>query len=130
MACFAECVLASLDELDLDGRQRLLRLIVEKVGVSRCHVDIHLKVPSPTTYRPNADPAHRTPAPDRQAIWACVLLMEITGDSYRVPTHRDAIAALRHAITGMRLLPTVRSPSSARSHSASRRSISAANRMR
>ena len=45
LAGFAERVAASLDDLDFDGRQRLLRLVVEKVCVSGWRVDIHLKIP-------------------------------------------------------------------------------------
>lgn len=42
---FAERVAASLDELDFEGRRRLLRLVVEKVRVSGWRVEIHLKIP-------------------------------------------------------------------------------------
>ena len=45
LAGFAERVLASLDELDFDGRQRLLRMVVEKVRVTGWRVEIHLKIP-------------------------------------------------------------------------------------
>jgi site-specific DNA recombinase len=45
LAGFAERVAASLDELDFDARQRLLRLVVEKVRVQGWHVEIHLKIP-------------------------------------------------------------------------------------
>ena len=45
LAGFAERVLASLDDLDFDARQRLLRLVVEKVLVTGWHVEIHLKIP-------------------------------------------------------------------------------------
>ena len=47
LAGFAERIAASLDELDFDGRQRLLRLIVERVHISGWHVEIHLKIPLP-----------------------------------------------------------------------------------
>jgi site-specific DNA recombinase len=59
IAAFAERVLASLDELDFDGRQRLLRLVVEKVRVTGWRVEIHLKIPL-------ADPpAEREPRPPK-----------------------------------------------------------------
>jgi site-specific DNA recombinase len=45
LAGFAERVLASLDELDFDGRQRLLRMVVEKVRVTGWRIEIHLKIP-------------------------------------------------------------------------------------
>ncbi|MCA1679630.1 MAG: recombinase family protein [Actinobacteria bacterium] len=45
LASFAERVLASLDELDFDGRQRLLRMVVEKVRVTGWRVEIHLTIP-------------------------------------------------------------------------------------
>jgi site-specific DNA recombinase len=45
LAGFAERVLASLDELDFDARQRLLRLVVEKVRVQGWRVEVHLKIP-------------------------------------------------------------------------------------
>ena len=45
LAQFAQRVAASLDELDHDARQRLLRLVVEKVRVQGWRVEIHLKIP-------------------------------------------------------------------------------------
>jgi site-specific DNA recombinase len=45
LAQFAQRVAASLDELDHDARQRLLRLVVEKVRVQGWRVQIHLKIP-------------------------------------------------------------------------------------
>ncbi len=45
LAGFAERVAASLDDLDHEARQRLLRLIVEKVRVTGWRVEIHLKIP-------------------------------------------------------------------------------------
>jgi site-specific DNA recombinase len=45
LAQFAQRVAASLDELDFDARQRLLRLVVEKVRVQGWQVEIHLKIP-------------------------------------------------------------------------------------
>ena len=45
LAGFAERVLASLDDLDFDGRQRLLRMVLEKVRVTGWRVEIHLKIP-------------------------------------------------------------------------------------
>jgi site-specific DNA recombinase len=64
LAGFAERVLASLDELDFDGRQRLLRMLVEKVRVTGWHVEIHLKIPltddDPGTQR---EPQPPTPGP-------------------------------------------------------------------
>jgi len=45
LAQFAERVAASLDQLDFDARQRLLRLVVEKVRVQGWHIEIHLKIP-------------------------------------------------------------------------------------
>jgi len=45
LAGFAERVLASLDDLDFDARQHLLRLVVEKVRVTGWRVEIHLKIP-------------------------------------------------------------------------------------
>jgi hypothetical protein len=63
LAHFAERVAASLDELDFDARQRLLRLIVEKVRVTGWHVEIHLKIPL-TDDGPGDDRAPRTPSPN------------------------------------------------------------------
>ena len=62
IAGFAERVLASLDELDFDGRQRLLRLVVEKVRVTGWRVEIHLKIPLPDDPPPEREP--RPPKPD------------------------------------------------------------------
>ncbi len=54
LAGFAERTLAALDELDFDGRQRLLRLVVEKVRVTGWHVEIHLKIPITDDHPPTA----------------------------------------------------------------------------
>jgi site-specific DNA recombinase len=59
IASFAERVLASLDELDFDGRQRLLRMVVEKVRVTGWHIEIHLKIP----LIGDDPPTHREPRP-------------------------------------------------------------------
>ena len=45
LAGFAERVAASLDDLDFERRQRLLRLVVETVRVTGWRVEIHLKIP-------------------------------------------------------------------------------------
>ena len=47
LAGFAEQIAASLDDLDTEGRRRLLRLVVEKVRVTGWRVEIHLKIPLP-----------------------------------------------------------------------------------
>ena len=47
LAGFAERIVASLDDLDTEGRRRLLRLVVEKVRVTGWRVEIHLKIPLP-----------------------------------------------------------------------------------
>jgi site-specific DNA recombinase len=66
LAGFSERIAASLDDLDFDGRQRLLRLVVEHVRVSGWRVEIHLKIPLPND--PPADdnpPEHGPNGPDR-----------------------------------------------------------------
>ncbi|MGZ6638343.1 MAG: recombinase family protein [Solirubrobacteraceae bacterium] len=63
IAGFAERVLASLDELDFDGRQRLLRIVVEKVQVTGWRVEIHLKIPL-TDDNPPTPREPRPPKPD------------------------------------------------------------------
>jgi site-specific DNA recombinase len=60
---FAERVAASLDELDPDARQRLLRLVVEKVRVTGWRVEIHLKIPLADD-GPDDDPRPHGPDPD------------------------------------------------------------------
>src|SRR3954469_24360535 len=56
LAGFAERVLASLNELDFDGRQQLLRLVVEKVRVTGWRVEIHLKIPIADDHGTTRDP--------------------------------------------------------------------------
>jgi site-specific DNA recombinase len=63
IAGFAERVLASLDNLDFDGRQRLLRLVVEKVRVTGWHVEIHLKIPLQDDPPPDREPRPPKPGP-------------------------------------------------------------------
>jgi site-specific DNA recombinase len=66
LAGFAERVAASLDELNFEGRQRLLRLVVEKVRVTGWRVEIHLTIPlpdqpPPDEHRPNDGPPDNDP---------------------------------------------------------------------
>ena len=63
LAGFAESVAASLDDLDVEGRRQLLRLVVEKVRVTGWRVEIHLKIPLPEDPS-NDDPDPTEPAPD------------------------------------------------------------------
>ena len=66
LAGFTERIAASLDGLDFEGRQRLLRLVVEKVRVTGWRVEIHLKIPLPDEPPPDEDPPERgPPGPDR-----------------------------------------------------------------
>ena len=62
---FSERVAVSLDELDFDGRQRLLRLVVEHVRVSGWRVEIHLKIPLPNEPTDDDPPEHGPRGPDR-----------------------------------------------------------------
>ena len=66
LAGFAERVAASLDELSFEGRQRLLRLVVEKVRVTGWRVEIHLTIPlpdqpPPDEHRPDDGPPDNDP---------------------------------------------------------------------
>ena len=63
LAGFAEQVADSLDDLDIDGRRRLLRLVVEKIRVTGWRVEIHLKIPLPDD-PPDDDPPAPGPEPD------------------------------------------------------------------
>jgi site-specific DNA recombinase len=62
---FACRVLATLDELDFAQRQRLVRLLVERVEVRGWQVDVHLRIPldGPDAPTPDADhPSDEPPA--------------------------------------------------------------------
>ncbi len=63
LAGFAETIAGSLDDLDTEGRRRLLRLVVEKVRVTGWRVEIHLKIPLPDD-PPDDDPPPASPEPD------------------------------------------------------------------
>ena len=63
LAGFAEQIVASLDDLDTEGRRRLLRLVVEKVRVTGWRVEIHLKIPLPDD-PPDDDPPPPGPEPN------------------------------------------------------------------
>ena len=84
LAGFAQRVAATLDNLDFEDRQRLLRLLVEKVAVSGWRVEIHLKIPLPDDSPEDPRPREPLPAPRRQAITACVPLVTLKGKSYRL----------------------------------------------
>jgi site-specific DNA recombinase len=63
LAGFAEQIVASLDDLDTEGRRRLLRLVIEKVRVTGWRVEIHLKIPLPDD-PPDDDPPPPEPEPN------------------------------------------------------------------
>jgi hypothetical protein len=63
LAGFAEQIAGSLDDLDIDGRRRLLRLVIEKIRVTGWRVEIHLKIPLPDN-PPDDDPPPPGPEPD------------------------------------------------------------------
>jgi site-specific DNA recombinase len=66
LADFSERIVASLDALDFKGRQRLLRLVVERVRVNGWRVEIHLKIPLPDEPPPDSDPPQHGPSdPDQ-----------------------------------------------------------------
>jgi len=62
---FSERIAASLDELDFEGRQRLLRLVVERVNISGWRVEIHLKIPLPDEPRDDDQPERGPSGPDQ-----------------------------------------------------------------
>jgi Thiamine pyrophosphate enzyme, N-terminal TPP binding domain/Recombinase/Recombinase zinc beta ribbon domain len=112
LAGFSERIAASLDDLDFDGRQRLLRLVVEHVRVSGWRVEIHLKIPpptnQPTTTRPSTGhpgPAGRNPvrpAPGHcQPMCACVPFMRVPGDGIN-----ELLGALRRDQDRLRFVQT------------------------
>ena len=55
---FADRVLTTLDELDFFQRQRLMRLLVERVEVRGWQVDIHLRIPLDEPNPPTPDDDH------------------------------------------------------------------------
>ncbi len=63
LAGFAQRVTAALDELDFEDRQRLLRLVLEKVTVSGWRIEIHLKIPLPDDTPDHPRPREPLPAP-------------------------------------------------------------------
>ncbi|HZU80627.1 MAG TPA: recombinase family protein [Acidimicrobiales bacterium] len=69
---FADRVAAGIDALDFSGRQRLLRLVVERVRVTGWRVEIHLRIPldqppPPEQTKPSARPRSPRPRARRQA---------------------------------------------------------------
>jgi site-specific DNA recombinase len=64
IATFAQKVSQSIDDLDFDARQKLLRLVIEKVTVTGWRVEIHLKIPLTTTDPPQPPPLTFEPSND------------------------------------------------------------------
>jgi site-specific DNA recombinase len=58
ISAFARTVTAAIDNLDFEGRQQLLRLVVEQVRVRGFDVEIHLRIPL------DGPPDANTPTPD------------------------------------------------------------------
>ena len=89
-------MLASLDELDFDGRQRLLRMVVEKVRVTGWRVEIHLKIPiTDDDTGTQREPRPPKPDPGPSSDMDLIPFMQIDGDSYRMRSHRARLATLR-----------------------------------
>jgi hypothetical protein len=67
ITAFARTVTAAIDNLDFDGRQRLLRLVVEEVRVRGFDVEIQLRIPldePPDNNSPTPEPPAPVP-PDQ-----------------------------------------------------------------
>ncbi len=92
LAGFAERVTAALDELDFEARQRLLRLILEKVAVSGWRVEIHLKIPLPDD--PD-DPRNALPSPRPSSDMGLRPLGELEGRQLPPPRSRPRRPATR-----------------------------------
>ena len=125
LAGFAERVAASLDDLDFERRQRLLRLVVETVRVTGWRVEIHLKIPladepppdeqgsndpgpddgPPSDRPPGDDPPAPRPKP-AEPLSSDIRLRSIRGhqqgDVPRVPALRRAALHLQAAQAGGR----------------------------
>jgi site-specific DNA recombinase len=82
LAGFAEQIADSLDDLDIEGRRRLLRLVVEKVRVTGWRVEIHLKIPLPED-PPDEDPPPPGPEPHDPPS-SDMRLRSLGGDHVRV----------------------------------------------
>ena len=79
LAGFAEQIATSLDDLDIDGRRRLLRLVVERIRVTGWRVEIQHKIPLPDDPEDDDhDPTEPQPDDHRQAIRACVPFVDRT----------------------------------------------------
>ncbi|HSS10166.1 MAG TPA: recombinase family protein [Acidimicrobiales bacterium] len=67
---FAARIADGFDDLDFDGRQRLLRLVIEQVRVTGWHVEIRLRIPlddDPGGGTTNNSTKPESPAPKRQS---------------------------------------------------------------
>jgi hypothetical protein len=65
---FAARAGTGIDQLDFDGRQRLIRLVVEQVRVTGWQVEIRLRIPlddNPTDSRSEPPPNPKKPSPKR-----------------------------------------------------------------
>ena len=80
LAGFAEQVAASLDDLDTEGRRRLLRLVVEKIRVTGWRVEIHLKIPLPDD---PPDDDRPTPGPEPEDGPSSDMRLRSLGDHRR-----------------------------------------------
>ncbi len=105
LAGFAQRVNAALDELDFEARQRLLRLVVEKVTVAGWRVEIHLKIPLPDDSLDDPRPREPPPRPrpssdnglrplDQEDDAAVEEPVEHGGGDWRSPGFVDTCCAL------------------------------------
>jgi site-specific DNA recombinase len=83
VAAFAERVRESLDGLDVDQRQRLLRLIVDEVRVSGWQVEIRLRIPLDAG-GPDSPPRSGSGKPGEPPASSNVRLRSLRGDRGRV----------------------------------------------
>jgi hypothetical protein len=66
VANFAERVATGIDALDFTGRQRLMRLLIERVRVTGWQVEIHLRVPLDEMPPPSPGNGGERPSPPGQ----------------------------------------------------------------
>jgi site-specific DNA recombinase len=64
LAGFTERIAASLEDLDFEGRKRLMRLVVEKVRVTGWRVEIQLKIPLADEHPHDDNPPDDEPPDD------------------------------------------------------------------
>ena len=122
---FAKQAATGIDALDFDGRQRLLRLIIEQVRVHGWQVELRLRIPLDTPPNDSHHPKGQSRGDSRRGVSSKDRLRSLGADQPRASAQRGGMAAGRAAVGAARGVALEQGGPSEASSARARRSLPA-----